>query len=108
MIGTLGAITVPSAGTPVRIWNGEHKGIHAILFQALGGNTGKVYIGNRGLNKTTLVGCYGVITIPQSGQPLPHWSAAYTPAPNGLDALENFTVDADQNNDGVLVTFIQG
>lgn len=108
MIGTLGAITVPTPGTRVAIYTGQHKGIHAILFQALEGNTGNVYVGNKGLNKTTLVGCYGVITVPQSGQPLPHWSAAYTPSPAGLDSLENFTVDADQADDGVLVTYVIG
>lgn len=109
MIGALGPLTVPTPGTPVSVSTllpaNKHQPCHGILFQALPTNTGKVYVGNRTLDSSTLVGCYAILAIPTTNQ-LPTFSAALTIAPNGLDAAQTFFVDADNADDGVLVTIL--
>lgn len=109
MIAPLGPLTVPSPGTPVSVATllpaGKFQPLHAVLFQALPGNTGKVYIGNRTLNSSTFVGCMAILAIPTTNQ-LPTFSAALTNAPNALDQLQTFFIDADNADDGVLVTYM--
>ena len=110
MISALGAVTVPTPGTPVRATINRadpSKPIpcHGIMFEALPANTGFVYIGQQNMNRSTLEGVYAVIPVPSTNI-LPSFSTALTLAPNGLGA-HLFWVDADNPTDGVLVTFLQ-
>jgi hypothetical protein len=111
MIGALGKLVVPSPGTRVLLSTllpastKGHQALHGIMFQALASNTGNVYIGNKSLVKSTLVGCYAVLAIPTVNF-LPTFSAALTIAPNGLDSIENFSIDADVASNGVLITYL--
>jgi hypothetical protein len=107
MIQALGKVTVPAAGTPVRSTANltdptRRYAVHGVLIQALTGNTGKVYIGTTGLNKSTLANVFAVLAIPTTNQ-LPTFSAALTLAPNAI-TLDDLYLDADINGEGVLVT----
>lgn len=109
MIQALGKITVPVPGTPVQAAAGlaaEERQLkcHAVLFQALPTNVGKVYIGLAGMNKSTLVGVYAVLAVPTANQ-LPTFSAALTWSANGLP-LSSFYVDADDVDEGALCTIL--
>ncbi len=105
-----GYVTVPTPGTPVNAALNVPQYLtkpvicHGYLFQAKAGNSGKVYLGLRGFNKTTGAGMFHVLLAPTDTS-LPSFSAALTIAPNGLCLSEVF-VDADETDDGVLITYL--
>lgn len=112
MIGC-GKTTVPTPGTPVPVAypsdvagpaNPGETTVHAILLQALSTNTGKVYIGTTGMLKTPLTKCLVVLPVPTANL-LPTFSIAVTAAANAL-GLSDLVIDADQANDGVLLSVV--
>lgn len=116
MLQVLGPLLVATPGTPVRSTTNvtaNAHGInntptnfacHAVLFQALPGNTGKVYLGTAGLVRATLAGVMAVLAVPTANA-IPAFSVAHTLAPAGI-TLSDIFVDADVTNDGVLVTVL--
>ena len=109
MIDTAGKITIPFPGTPIQATANladpsKHVSIHGVMFQALPTNSGKVYVGKIGLDKTTYENCFAILAVPTSNF-IPTFSVALTIAPNGL-ALEPFYLDADVQDDGVLITVL--
>lgn len=110
MIQALGMIPVPAPGTPVAIDTAlpnpdKSMSIHGALFEQIPGQTGKIYIGRKSMDKSSLVGVYAILAIPTTNF-LPTFSVALTIAPNGLSTIE-FWVDADVAGEGVLVTILQ-
>ena len=109
MIQALGKVTVVIPGTPVRVTAGQtdpakRLSVHALLVQALSANTGKIYIGDATLNKTTLVGVYAVLPIPTINT-LPTFGATLTLAPAGIQ-IQDLYLDAEVGGEGVLVTVL--
>lgn len=112
MLAPLGPVVVPTPGTPVQAISQlspvppspPHVSIHGVMFQVLATNTGVVYIGQKGMNKTTLAGVLAYLPIPTANS-APTFSIALTIAPNGL-ALEQFWIDAAVANEGCLVTYL--
>ena len=116
MIGCKGAVRVGTPGTPVQITapatgsgnGGNPYNIHGVLFQALPGNTGKVYIGLAGLDiadTDNYPGVAAILPIPTTNF-LASFSTSLTIAPNAL-VLTEFWIDADSAEDGVLVTWLR-
>ena len=104
---SLGKVTVPIPGTPVALTvptTINPPSVHAILIEVLATNTGKIYIGLAGLNKTTLAGVLIVLAVPTANS-LPTFSIAVTQAANAL-SLPQLRFDVDNANDGVLVSGI--
>lgn len=107
----LGPARVTSAGTPIVLTvvlpasYQDQFPFHAIMLQALPSNTGQIYIGSPGLNKSTYAAC-GTILAPYTVIPLHTFSAALTIAPNGL-AMKSFVIDADNSDEGVLVSILR-
>lgn len=121
MLRALGAKTVASAGTPVAVLT-DTVGLDAyrqgllptiassVFAQALPGNTGYVYIGLKGMNKTTKAGVLAIIAVPTGTDPactaLPAVNIA---SPGGAPNMVNpndLYIDADQNDDGALISII--
>lgn len=114
MIGSLGYVTVTAAGTPVRATANrtnpaQRVATQSIVFQARHSNAGRVYIGLVGMNKTTGVGVLGSIPAPVSATtgPFQSWAASMPTPAAGLNAAD-FYVDADTNNDSVIVAITAG
>lgn len=110
MIGSAGQVVVPTPGTLVRatVNLAEPEKVlpcHGIMFEVRPENTGNVYIGRVGFNKTTRVGCYAILAVPTANF-LPTFSVAITLAPNAL-TLDGFYIDVDDAGDGVIVTYLQ-
>lgn len=110
-LDAIAKVVVPTPGTPVRVTvaaglpnPAEVYPCHAIQVIVLPTNTGKVYGGVQGMDKTVLVGCYFWLP-PPTETTVPSWSAAITIAPNGL-RLEDLWIDADNPNDGVIVNVL--
>ncbi len=110
MILVPGKITVAVPGTPVNLYAQldpsfyRFKSYHAILLQALHDNSGRIYIGGVGMNKTTRAACAAVLAVPSSGS-IPSFGIANTIAPAAVD-LSALWIDADDADDGVLCTLL--
>lgn len=114
MIEAKGVVRVSTPGTPVSVLTllpanqrTQTHLIHAFFFQPLPTNSGFVYIGDDStgeMDKSTLAHCYAWLPIPTTNS-APAFSGAHTIAPNGF-TFNQFWVDADMAEDGVLVTVI--
>jgi hypothetical protein len=74
------------------------------VVSALSGNTGKIYIGTAGLNKTTLANTLVVLAIPTVNL-IPTFSCSLTAAANAL-SLSDLFIDADVGGEGVLISAV--
>jgi len=110
MIRSLGKITVATAGTPVTLaqnaTNQSPNRCHSFLVQVLSTNLGKIYIGQRGMNKTTLAGVFAVLAVPTANI-LQSFSATLSYAPNDFTA-SGIYIDADNSGEGVIASVIVG
>lgn len=109
MLHSLGKITVPSAGTPVRATSGQSDPstpilCHAVLVEAWPTNTGKAYVGVASMNKTTGSNVLGILPIPTDNS-IPTFSATNAAAPNGLNAADIY-VDVQTNGEAVLISLL--
>ena len=112
MIRSLGLVITPTSGTPVRAtFNAadptKRQPAQSLKFTARKGNTGLVFIGLKGMVKSTGVNVVGIVGIPPATGDWPELEFAMPVIPNGLEASD-FYVDADVNNDGVYVALLQG
>jgi hypothetical protein len=106
---SLGVVRVPLIGVPIRSTinlptPSSRYAVHAILFQALPENTGRVYIGTASLNRVTKQGVLGTLAVPTANS-LPTFSMALTISPNAIHAHDLY-IDADNNTDGVTVAVL--
>jgi hypothetical protein len=109
MLRALGKVTVTTPGTPVPITailppDLTPPAVHAVLLQALPGNTGAVYVGSAALNKATLAGVYMVLAIPTTNS-VPSFSAVHNLLGQGIQ-LNDLLIDADVAGGGVLATVV--
>ena len=105
MLKSLGKVTVATAGTPVKVTPAITR-CHSILVEVLPTNTGKIYIGDSTMNKSTLVVVFAILAIPTTNI-LQSFSATLSYAPDAFDASKIF-LDADVNGEGALVSIIRG
>lgn len=109
---TLGKITVPSPGTPVPILVEATTGFQVqtvigLIIQALSGNSGKIYIGDSTLNKSTLAGCIKVLPAPSSAL-IPDLSVFPGDTVGPAFNLSTIFIDADNAGEGVIASGIVG
>lgn len=107
----LGPVTVGAPGTPVGVQTvlptppssiDVNNNVHSCIIEALSGNTGKVYIGLKGMNKSSLAGVLMVLPVPTANS-IPTFSMSITFGANAID-LADLYIDADIGTNGVLVT----
>lgn len=101
------ALRVVNAGTPVQVpipTGFVESNMHALLIQTLPTNTGKIYIGNATLNKGALSGLIVFLAVPTANV-IPSFSVSVTQAANALK-INDLWIDADNSNDGVIVSGI--
>lgn len=113
-IRSFGYVTVGTPGTPVRATVHQtdptaRVGAQALLFQALHGNTGRVYIGLSGMDKTAGTGVLAVLPAPSDPTSGPF--ASFSPSQPlqfaGLNVAD-FYIDADVGTNGVVVAATEG
>jgi hypothetical protein len=93
-----GKTTVAAAGTPVQL--SAPTGIQRskwLIIQPLAGNTNNIYVGNKGMNKTTLAGVFAILA--PTAQPLPIFVEGAS-----LN-MEDIWIDADTNGNAVVSGF---
>lgn len=118
MLLIVGKVTVPVAGTPVRLTdrteyqaaltaaglNTAFKTAQAVYFQAWTANTGKVYIGSSALVKASGVGVMQVLVAP-SATAIPSFGIAQQTTGEGV-TLSDIFLDVDTGAEGVLVSLL--
>src|SRR6185369_15881341 len=109
MLRPFAKVTVPVSGVPVRATVNEadptaRVSCHGFMFQALPGNTGKIYIGSNQMSKATLQNLVSILAVPTANS-IPTFSAALTLAPNAVH-LHDLYIDADNANDGVIISML--
>jgi hypothetical protein len=98
---SLGFVTVPTPGTPVKL-SATSLQVATARIQPRSApgvvNVGNVYIGTPAMNKTSGAGVYAVLSPEQvDGFRIPYWT----------DLLQ-VAVDADNAGDGVCVGYLAG
>ena len=108
MLVSLGKIVIATPGVKLRATNNQTdptKGFlaHSVLIEAWPSNTGKIYICDRSTaNTTTGVGLLAILGIPTANF-IPTFTDTISYASNGCN-IEQIWIDADNPNDGVLVS----
>ena len=106
---SLGKVTVTNSGTPVCI-SATSLMCQTILVQQMHGNTGKIYVMQSGGNKTTYSGVLAVIPAPTySGGVASVLPYAQVTIPMAEGALNPslYWIDADNDNESALVSYVQ-
>ncbi len=113
----LGApVLVVTAGTPVQLTvhqptnssPGYRLAAQAVFIQALPTNTGKIYVGIKGMVVSTLTNIRAIIGAPSSSTVTPPFSTAGLPTIAGGINLADIYIDADNDTDGVIASFTAG
>ena len=112
MILSFGLVVTPVPGTPVQATHNatdpsRRVAAQSIKFSARKGNTGLVFIGLKGMVKSSGVNVLSVVGIPAATGDWPVLDFQMPVVPNGLN-LTDLYVDADQANDGVYIAVMQG
>jgi hypothetical protein len=100
---SLGAIKTTTAGTPVQVTADATIKAARIRFQAIQGNTGKVFLGVASLNKGTFANAIAEFAIPGSAQP-PDVTIDSVDGSNSL-VLAEYWVDSNVNAEGFIVSY---
>ena len=100
---------VVTPGTPVRLTStqptpSEKFACHGVMVQALHDNTGRIYVGDRTLNKTTHAGQHATLAMPTANT-IPSFTAALTASPNAVN-LADLYIDGDVVGEGVTVSVL--
>jgi len=109
---SLGKVTVPVAGTPVRATANEttpaaNFSCHAFMIQAWSENTGNSYVGNTStFNSTTGEDTMAILAIPTANT-IPVFTATISYASGGLN-LADVWVDVEIGGDAVLISAVIG
>ena len=106
-----GAVTVVTAGTPVRATANESDpaarvAAGSILFQQVSTNVGKIFILDRQTgNRTTLTGVNAVLAIPTTN--ILQSASAGVPGAASAFNLADYWIDADNNGERCLVSIVR-
>ena len=116
----VGLITVATPGTPIQlsaefnntdVWPGPDSNavtcrVHGVMIQSnpRGTNTGFMFVGVEGLNKTTLANC--LHTCPLLANGIPYTVTASLTLAGAAIALNDLYLDADEAGDEALVSVL--
>lgn len=107
LLQSFGVVIVSTAGHPMQI-SLVPINCNAIYFQALSTNTGKIYIGLAGLNKSTLANNLRVLLPPPAGAvTLDSWNPQARASHGPMD-LSTIFIDADNSGEGVEIAYLVG
>lgn len=107
LLQSYGVVKVITPGTPTQVAMNPIN-CNAIYFQALSTNTGKIYIGLAGLNKSTLANNLRVLLPPPAAAvTLDSWNPQAL-ASHGPINLNTIFIDADNTGEGVEIAYLVG
>lgn len=104
-VNSLGKISVAAAGTPVQVSTDTTLRVNRIRFAVVIGQTGRIFLGSAGMNKTTGVGVIKEFWPTGAGGAIADaWEVADSA---GGDTLRpsDFWVDANTSGEGLMVSY---
>jgi|SRR5581483_10941940 len=101
----IGKVSVTSPGTPVQVTSDLSIRCAKILFAVDTANTGKTYLGGAGMSKTTRAGVGRAFTQPPASGPQDGLLISERPGEGNSLRPADYWIDADNANDGLLVTY---
>jgi hypothetical protein len=106
IVKCLGRVNVTTPGTPVALSTDPRAFASKLFFQAVPGLTGKTYIGNTSLKKSTWVGVTRVLAANSSSGMSENF---FIEASDGEDSIRlmDYAIDADVAGEGLLITYWQ-
>jgi len=100
---SFGKIAVPTPGTPVRVTSDTSIRAHRIRFAVVIGETGRVFLGVEGLNKTTLSGVLFEFWPTSAGGGIA--DELVIESASGELRPSDYYVDANVSGEGLLVGY---
>lgn len=99
-----GRVNVATPGTPVPLSTDPAVTANKVFFQVIPGLTGKTYVGNPAMAKSTLAGVTRILWPNASGG---FSETFYLESQDGTNSirLKDYAVDADVAGEGLLVTY---
>jgi hypothetical protein len=103
---SLGEVKVAAPGTPVPLSTNPTFRVSQIFFQSVPGNTGKCYIGTPGMTASALSHVVCVLVPANGATAADHFRVS---SKDGRDSiyLNQYVIDADVANNGLLVSYWQ-
>jgi hypothetical protein len=101
---SMGRVNVSTPGTPVRLSTNPAQRVSKLFVQVIPGLTGKCYLGNPSMSKSTLAGVSRVLWPNPTGG---FSDQFFLEAQDGKDSipLAEYAVDVDVAGEGLLVTY---
>ncbi len=102
---SLGKVAPATAGTPKQITTDTTIKANRIVFAQIPATTGKAFVGVSGLNRSTLAGALRAF-LPPGASGFTDDFEVEAESGNAL-TVADYYVDADNNNEGVIVSYYQ-
>jgi hypothetical protein len=101
---SLGRVSVSTPGTPVPLSTDTTQRVSKLFLQVIPGLTGKAYIGNPGMNKSTLNGVTRILSANANGGISDQF---FLETQDGEDSipLSEYAIDVDVAGEGLLVAY---
>jgi len=101
---SMGRINVSTPGTPVPLSTNPIQHVSKLFVQVIPGLTGKCYLGNPAMNKSTLAGVSRILWPNSAGG---FSDQFFLEAQDGRDSipLAEYAIDVDVAGEGLLVTY---
>lgn len=103
-LNCLGRVNVTTPGTPVALTTDPTAIASTLLIQTIPGLTSKIYVGQKGMNKTTLSGVCRILWPNTNGGISDQLMVNVASGTDQLHPSEYF-IDADVAGEGVLVSY---
>ncbi len=101
---SLGRVNVSTPGTPVALSTNPAQKVSKLFVQVIPGLTGKCYLGNPAMNKSSLAGVSRILWPNPTGG---FSDQFFLEAQDGRDSipLAEWAIDVDVASEGLLVTY---
>jgi hypothetical protein len=101
---SMGRVNVSTPGTPVPLSTNPTQRVSKLFLQVIPGLTGKTYLGETGMNKSTLSGVSRILWPNANGGLSDQFFLEAQDAADSIP-LSEYAIDADVAGEGLLVTY---
>ncbi len=101
---SMGRVNVSTPGTPVTLSTNPAQRVSKLFFQVIPGLTGKAYIGQPGMNKSTMNGVSRILWPNAAGGPSDQFFLETQDSADSIP-LSDYAIDVDVPGEGLLVSY---
>ena len=104
-VNSVGKISVATSGTPVQVSTNLSLYVNRVRFAVVIGQTGRVFLGTSGMNKTTGAGIVKEFWPTGAGGAIADSWEIHDPTGANTLRLADFWVDANTAGEGLMVSY---